>query len=225
MDRVARGDLERERLVLAAYSGDPRALLLVGEEAAEYASFICDGLGAVHVTLNDELVAFDDLREWSRGLARWGAHAVHVGDLGLLRSLVLRVRATPIRRPAATNDIYEDYEWQEEVLERERFLAAMGPELDATLERCALYPDRRSPSDEPLLIERATAVARMTFPRWNAVTHPISGLLREAAKRLGGDSSPSAHSTEVLAACERLRVDVNIAARETKRMVVAFALR
>ncbi|HZU97317.1 MAG TPA: hypothetical protein VFF73_11520, partial [Planctomycetota bacterium] len=67
VDRLSRGELDRERLALAAYAAHPGALALMMEETAYYAALAGD-LAAVHVALGEEPGSYLEIDAWLLGL-------------------------------------------------------------------------------------------------------------------------------------------------------------
>ncbi|HZU97316.1 MAG TPA: hypothetical protein VFF73_11515 [Planctomycetota bacterium] len=87
VDRLSRGELDRERVALAAYAAHEGALALLDEETASYSALVGD-LGAVHVALGDACT-YHDLLAWIPGLRRWGEPAIRVTEIALVRALSL----------------------------------------------------------------------------------------------------------------------------------------
>lgn len=69
IERIASGELSRERVALAGYLGDPVALALDEHEVIRLASYLSADLEIVPVVLGEPEAG--DLEAWVRGLAHW----------------------------------------------------------------------------------------------------------------------------------------------------------
>jgi hypothetical protein len=87
VERLARGELDRERLALAAYAGHQGALALIGEETEAHARSV-GGQGAVKVIRRND-VTYREIIGWLSGVARWGTRVVALPQLAFAR-LVIR---------------------------------------------------------------------------------------------------------------------------------------
>jgi hypothetical protein len=229
VERLARGEIDRERLVLAAYAGHEGALALVGEEADEHARS-ASGPEAPPVVRGDD-VSFPALTAWFAGLSRWGDAALAAPQVGVAR-LVLHAARDGYRE--TRGQILADVnigprgpfagepagEGGPGLLET-RVLGPAERALDAARR---LIHEQPEPGDAELLLSADRTIVRAAvFPQLGLFGSPVR-LALGSARKLAGARENGANLLAFVAN-RAASPPARAVAGAMKRAVVDFALR
>lgn len=215
VERMARGELDRERLALAAYAGHVGALALVEAETMTYAASVGDP-EAVRLVHGDD-VGYAGLGAWVAGLARWGVLAEVTAQLALARVLCDGVQGGWPMRPLSGFDA----EPVDPTDVRDIALA-----LDAAHEliRRATRPYRERADQEGCVVDALDDWERFHWSFGGDVADAMGCALLRAYKVIEPDAFDQGLRTSSLEVCEREQAPPRLVARAVKRAVADLAL-